>query len=369
MTDIVTHYVGLDVHKDTIAIAYAKANQRTKPVFIGTTEYSPGKIKRAVSKLGKPDQLKICYEAGPCGYGLARELQKLSFDCQVIAPSKVARQPGDKVKTDRKDALLLARLHRAGELTPVTVPDLRDEAIRDLVRAREDAVVARRRAQQQLQAFLLRQGKRYTGGATWTKRYRLYLSRLMMDDPISHAVFAECRLAVSAASDRVERAEQSLKDHVVEWRWYPTVQALMTMRGIGFIAATTIMAEIGDFRRFPAAPALMAYLGLVPSEFSSGSRQVRGSITKAGNRYVRRILVEAAWNYRFPARIGESMTPRHEGQPQEIISLSWKAQLRLCPRYRRMKARGLHQNKVCTAIARELIAFCWDIARRIEPDS
>jgi transposase len=363
----ITHYVGLDVHKDTIAVAYADANARTDPVFIGTTEFSPGRIKRALNKLAPPESIKICFEAGPCGYGLARELISLGFDCEVIAPSRVARQPSDKIKTDRKDALLLARLHRAGELTPVVIPDPRDEAIRDLVRAREDAVVARRRARQQVAAFLLRQGKRYTEGKAWTKKYQIYLSRLKLEDPILHTVFAESRMALSAADERLMRAEQALRIHVVEWRWYPVVQALMTMRGIDFVAATTLTAELGDFRRFPSAPSLMSFVGLVPSEHSSGARQRRGAITKAGNRYVRRILIEAAWNYRFPARLGETLQPRQIGQPKEVVDTAWKAQVRLCHRFRKLKARGVHHNKVCTAIARELIGFVWDIARRVEP--
>lgn len=363
----ISHYVGLDVHKDTIAVAYAKANSRSAPVFVGTTEFSPGKVKRAISRFASPEAVKICFEAGPCGYGLARELISSGYDCDVIAPSRVARQPSDKIKTDRRDALLLARLHRAGELIPVVIPDPRDEAIRDLVRAREDAVVARRRARQQLGAFLLRQGKRYTEGKAWTKRYQIYLSRLQFEDPIQHTVFAESRMALTAADERLARAEQALRIHVVEWRWYPVVQALMTMRGVDFTAATILVAELGDFRRFPSASSVMAYVGLVPSEFSSGSRQRRGSITKAGNRYVRRILVESAWNYRFPARLGETLQPRQIGQPKAVVDIAWKAQVRLCHRFRKLKARGVHHNKACTAIARELIAFAWDIARRIEP--
>jgi transposase len=189
----------------------------------------------------------------------------------------------------------------------------------------------------------------------------------MFDDPISHQLFSELRMALASAEERVKRTDQSLRDHVVDWRWYPSVQGLMTMRGFDFVAATTLVAEIGDFRRFPTAPSLMAYVGLVPTEHSSGPKQHRGGITKTGNRYVRRILVEAAWNYRFPAKVGETMVPRQEGQPQNIIDIAWKAQIRLCGRYRKLKSRGKHQNKICTAIARELVAFCWDIARSTCP--
>lgn len=367
MTDAITHYVGLDVHKDTIAIATAQANSRTQPTFIGTTQYSPKQIRRALRKTGTPAELRLCHEAGPCGYGLARELRLLGFECDVIAPSRVARRPADKIKTDRRDAILLARLHRAGELTPVVIPDPNDEAVRDLSRAREDAVNARRRTRQQLAAFLLRHGRRYTGGRAWTKRYQLYLSRLKFDNPIHHTVFGEARLALTAADNRVERTNQALNDHVENWRWIDTVRGLMTLRGVDLVAATTLVAELGDFRRFATPSALMSYVGLVPSEHSSGSQQRRGHITKTGNQHARRIMIESAWNYRFPARIGETIQPRLVGQPQDIVDIAWKAQLRLCKRFQKLKARGVHHNKVCTAVARELLGFVWDIGTRISP--
>ena len=361
MSNSVTHYIGLDVHKDTIAIAVAKANSRAQPTFIGTTQYSAKQIRKALSKVGTPSTMRLCHEAGPCGYGLARELHALGIDCDVIAPSRVPRRPADKIKTDRRDALLLARLHRAGELTSVKIPDPNDEAVRDLVRAREDAVNARRRARQQLAAFLLRHGQRYTGGSAWTKRYQMYLSRLKFDNPIHHTVFGEARLALTAADNRVDRADQALRDHVESWRWIDTVRGLMTLRGVNLIAGTTLVAELGDFRRFACPSALMSYVGLVPSEHSSGNHQQRGRITKTGNQHARRILIESAWNYRFPARVGETIQPRLVGQPQEIVDIAWKAQLRLCKRFRKLKARGVHHNKVCTAVARELLGFVWDI--------
>ena len=367
MTADVTHYVGLDVHKDTIAIAAADANSRAQPTFIGTTQFSPKQIRKAIRNLGAPSEMRLCYEAGPCGYGLARELLALGFACEVIAPSRVARRPADKIKTDRRDALLLARLHRAGELTPVLIPDPNDEAVRDLSRAREDAVNARRRTRQQLAAFLLRNGRRYTGGRAWTKRYQLYLSRLKFDNPIHHTVFGEARLALTAADSRVERTSQALSDHVQNWRWIDTVRGLMTLRGVDLITAITLVAELGDFRRFAAPSALMSYVGLVPSEHSTGTHVRRGRITKTGNQHARRIMIESAWNYRFPARIGETIQPRLVGQPQIIIDIAWKAQLRLCKRFQQLKARGVHHNKVCTAVARELLGFVWDIGVHTSP--
>jgi transposase len=366
MSTQVSHYIGLDVHKETIAIAHAPAIGG-EPTFIGTTSYSVGQVKKALAKLASAERLRLCHEAGPCGYGLARELNNQGYHCIVVAPSRVARQPADKVKTDRRDALLLARLHRAGELTPVVIPDPHDEAIRDLVRSRQDAVDARRRARQQLAAFLLRQGKRYTSGRAWTKRYQLYLARLMFDDPVHHTLFAEARLALTAADERVNRTEQALRDHVADWRWIDTIKALMTMRGIDFLTATVLIAELGDLRRFPTPPALMSYVGLVPSEYSSGAHRRLGGLTKTGNRHARRVLIEAAWNYRFPARLGETIQPRLIGQSQAVVDIAWKAQLRLCKRFRALRARGVQHNKVCAAIARELLGFVWDIALRTAP--
>ncbi|MEQ8992639.1 MAG: IS110 family transposase [Pseudomonadales bacterium] len=366
MNSQISHYIGLDVHKETIAIAQAPAIGGA-PAFVGTTTFSAGQVIRSLAKLGPPEHLRLCHEAGPCGYGLARELQAKGYDCVIVAPSRVARQPADKIKTDRRDALLLARLHRASELTPVAIPDPHDEAIRDLVRSREDAVCARRRARQQLAAFLLRQGKRYSGGRAWTKRYQAYLSRLKFDDPVHHTLFAEARIALTAADERVSRTEQALKDHVAEWRWIDTIRALMTMRGINFLTATVLIAELGDLRRFPGAPALMSYVGLVPSEYSSGAHRRLGAITKTGNRHARRVLIEAAWNYRFPARLGETIQPRLVGQPQPVVDIAWKAQLRLCKRFRDLRVRGVQHNKVCVAIARELLGFVWDIALQVAP--
>ena len=359
--------VGLDVHKDSIAIAYAEAASRhEEPRFLGTTRHSLISLTKALGKLGPPSVLDLCYGAGPCGYGLVRGLRQRGYTCDVIAPSRVARHPADRVKTDRRDALLLARLHRAGELTAICVPAPEDEAIRDLIRTRSDMVDERRRARQRLRSFLLRQGHADTG-RRWGPRHELFLSKITFPDPAHHIVFTEYRLAVRFATERVARIEDALRQQTTAWRWLPVVKALMTLRGISFLSAVTLVAELGDLRRFPHSREFMGYLGLVPSEYSSGNTQRRGRLTKTGNTHARRILIEAAWNYRFPARIGESLQPRLEGQPQTIIDLAWKAQLRLCHRFRRLRAKGLHQNKVCAAIARELAGFIWDIGRQVQP--
>jgi transposase len=361
--DKVKLYVGLDVHKDSIAIAFATAHSRSDPQFVGTTRYSVISLSKALSKLGEPSQISICHEAGPCGYGLVRALREQGYHCEVVAPSRVARRPADRIKTDRRDALLLARLHRAGELVPVTVPEPQDEAIRDLVRAREDAVTDVR---QRLKSFLLRHGHAYTG-SRWGPKHELFLSKIKFEDSAQHIVFTEYRMAVRFASELVERLTQSLRAHAETWRWLPIVKGLMTLRSIDLISALTIVAELGDLRRFPHPREFMSYLGLVPSEHSSGNTKQRGGLTKTGNTHVRRILVEAAWNYRLPARIGESLQPRLEGQPRHVIDIAWKAQVRLCHRFRRLRARGLHQNKTCAAIARELCGFIWDIGTRLQP--
>lgn len=358
-------YVGLDVHKDTIAIAYAEANSREDPKFLGTTVHRIASLTKALSHLGSPEELALCYEAGPCGYALVRGLLQRGYCCEVIAPSRVGRQPADRIKTDRRDALLLARLHRAGELTAVVVPTPRDEALRDLVRAREAAMQALKRTRQQLRAFLLRHGHPYTGKRAWGPQHDRFLATIALEDPAQQLVFSECRLAVSAATAQLQRLDVALRQQAEEWVWSPLVRALMTLRGIDFLSAVSIVAELGDLHRFGHPRELMSYLGLVPSEYSSGASRQRGALTKTGNAHVRRLLVEAAWAYRLPARIGESIQPRLVGQPQPIIATAWKAQQRLCHRFRRLRARGLHHNKTCAAIARELCGFIWAIAQQL----
>lgn len=364
MKERIRFYVGLDVHKESIAIAYAEADSREEPRFLGATPYSAVSLTKALAKLGQPGELSVAHEAGPLGYGLVRTLRDRGYAAEVIAPSRIARHPADRVKTDRRDALLLARLHRAGELTPVTVLEPADEAMRDLARTREDAMNDLRRARQRLRAFLLRQGHSYTG-RRWGPAHERFLSALQFEDPAHHITFTEYRLDVRFGTERVTRLDHALREQAALWRFLPLVKALMTLRGIDFLSAITIVAELGDLRRFPHPRDLMGYLGLVPGEYSSGNTRRPGALTKTGNGHVRRILIEAAWNYRFTPRIGESLQPRLEGQPQERTETAWKAQVRLCHRFRRLRVRGLHHNKVCAAIARELCGFIWDIGRRV----
>jgi transposase len=334
---------------------------------VGTVAPQWAPLCKALGRLGKREGLQIVYEAGPCGYTLARQLRAHGYACEVIAPAKIARRPGDRIKTDRRDALLLARAARAGELVSVTIPDERDEAVRDLSRAREDAVRARLKVRQQLKALLLRHGRRYSGRSSWTAAHERYLASVSFQQPAQDIAFAEYRTAVRDAHERVERLSQAMRGQLEHWRMRPVVAALMSLRGIDLTAAMTLVAEIGDFTRFARASELMGFLGLVPSEYSSGSARRQGAITKTGNSHARRVLVEAAWNYRFPARLNRTLQVRQEGQPKTVREIAWRAQLRLASRYRRLSARKLAVNKICVAVARELSGFVWDIARQVRP--
>lgn len=247
----------------------------------------------------------------------------------------------------------------------MSIPDARDEAIRDLSRSREDAVRVRLKARQQLKALLLRQGHRYTGKTSWTAAHQRYLAQLSFQHPAQGIAYAEYRTAVSEADERVTRLSGALREQVLSWRGAAWVNALMSLRGVDFIAAASIAAELGDLRRFAHPKQLMAFLGLVPSEYSSGELRRQGAITKCGNSHVRRMLIESAWAYRHPARMSHVLTVRNQGQPPAVRAIAWHAQLRLCGRYRRLTARGLHKNRVCVAIARELCGFIWDLARQV----
>jgi transposase len=319
MSEISTAFVGLDVHKESIAIAIAKPG-RAAPRFLGTTRPVLAELEKALAHVGSPKDLLIVYEAGPCGYVLARQLAARGYRCEVIAPTMIPRKPGDRIKTDRRDALALAHFARAGDLTPVLVPKEPDEAIRDLSRAREDAVRARLKARQQLKAMLLRHGQCYTGKSSWTAAHGRYLATVSFVHPAQNIAFVEYRMAVKEAHLRIERLTAALHEQVAEWRLQPVVAALMSLRGIDLVAAVTLVAELGDLHRFPHPKQLMAFLGLVPSECSTGESRSLGSITKAGNSHARRILIESAWTYRYPARIGRELQVRQESQSRVVAT-------------------------------------------------
>jgi len=358
-------FVGMDVHKDSVAIAVAEVG-REAPRFVGMVGPELSQLLKALKRLGPPDTLLVVYEAGPCGYTLARQLRARGYRCEVVAAGKIARRSNERLKTDRRDALTLARLARSGDLVNVVVPDEGDEAIRDLSRSREDAVKARLRARQQLKAMLLRHGHRYTGKRPWNEAHERYLAEVSFAYAAQNIAFTEYRAAVKDAHERVERLTESMRAQTEHWRLNPLVRALACLRGIDFIGGTTLAAEIGDFTRFAHPTEVMGFVGLVPSEYSSGDTRRQGGITKTGNSHARRVLVEAAWNYRFSARISREMQIRQEGQCKAVRDVAWRAQLRLTRRYRQLSSRKLQPNKICVAIARELAGFVWDVARHVK---
>jgi transposase len=364
MADRIT-YVGLDVHKESIVVAVASGGLRGEVREYGRIANTAAALDRLLRKLGVDGMaLRFCYEAGPCGYGIQRRLSAQGHECVVVAPSLIPKRAGDRVKTDRRDAASLAKLHRAGELTAVWVPDARHEAMRDLVRARLDAVHSLRRARQQLSGFLLRQGCHY-GRPAWTKLHRRWLAGLKFDQAVHHVVLEDYIAAVEVAQIRRDRLTAQIETMLPDWTLAPVVTALQTMRGMALVNAATLIAELGDLSRFTNPRQLMAYLGLVPSEHSSGASVKRGGITKAGNGAARRLLIEAAWSYRFPARLSRELLLRQENQPRSIRDIAWKGQVRLCARYRRLTRAAKPANVVTTAIARELSGFVWAIARQV----
>lgn len=362
-----TMYVGLDVHKESIEIALAP-HEGGEVRHYGRIAGDLAAVDKVVSRLSKShSRLKFVYEAGPCGYALHRHLTRKGYACSVVAPSMIPKCSGDRIKTDRRDAIMLARLHRAGELTAVFVPNAEDEAVRDLTRSREDAVANHRRSRQQLGALLLRQNIRYTGKSAWTQAHLRWLARVVMPQPTQQIVFQEYLNATQETDQRVARIDEQLRLAVEGWRMAPVVRAMQTLRGVSLNAAATTIAEIGDMTRFDNPRQLMAFLGLVPSQYSSGPRVRMGHITKTGNGHARRVLVEAAWAYRFSAKIARAHQIRQENQPQAVRDIAWKAQVRLCRRYQRLLAKGKTKQVVVTAIARELMGFMWAIAREVKP--
>jgi transposase len=366
MHNSTTLYVGLDVHKDSIAVAYVAQEHGAEVTYLGTIGTRHIDIDQLVRKLqSKVKHLVFVYEAGPCGYWLYRYLTQKGYDCWVVAPSLMPKKAGDRVKTNRRDAVQLARLMRSGDLTPVYVPKVEDEAIRHLCRAREDALRDLKAAKLRLKAFLLRHDIRYTGQATWNPAHLRWLSEVVCPTPSQQIVFQEYVRAVNEHTERLQRLEQELQEQLTSWRLHPVVEAFQALRGVQFTVAVTMVAELGDLTRFDNPRQLMKFLGLIPSEYSSGERRQQGSITKAGNTHARRALIEGAWAYRYPAKVSRHLQLRLEQQPKALQDISWKAQVRLCKRYRRLMARGKHANQVVVAIARELVGFMWAIAHQV----
>lgn len=362
-----TRFVGLDIHKERISIAVAESGRSGALEYLGEIANDPGAIRKLCERLGRPGTpLTFCYEAGPCGYGVHRQLTGLGHRCDVVAPSLIPKKSGDRVKTNRRDATMLARLHRAGELTAVWVPDADHEAMRDLVRLRSVVRQIVTHARQHLQGFLLRHGRKHGLGTAWRMAYRRWLSTLAFEHPAQQIAFQDYVDAVTDAERRLQRVEEQISSLLPEWNLRPVVDALQAMRGIALLNAVVLVAEVGDFTRFSNPRQLMAYFGLVPGERSSGETARRTGITKTGNSHVRRALVEGAWAYRMRARIGRHKVDRIEALPKAVRDIGWKAQVRLCARYRQLTARGKTANIVNVAIAREMVGFIWSIACTIQ---
>ena len=361
-------FVGLDVHAETIVVAVAESAGEVRS--LGTIPNRPEAIRRLVHKLGPVEALRICYEAGPTGYVLYWQLVGLDVHCDVVAPSLVPVKAGDRVKTDRRDAEKLARSYRAGDLTPVWVPDAAHEALRDLVRVREAAKKDQLRARHRLGKFLLRQGRRRPAHLkmAWTAGHVDWIRAIRFDSPLHQIVLADYLHEVERAAARIAHLNTAILEAVrsAPLQMRAVIQALQALRGVAAVSAATIVAEVGQLSRFENPRQLMGYSGLVPSEYTTGARRRMGAITKTGNAHLRRVVIEAAWAYRFGPAVRGPLRARQAGLDPVITEIAWRAQKRLHERYRTLAAKGKNNNQVITAVGRELLGFIWDIARTVE---
>jgi transposase len=362
-------YLGLDVHKDSITIAIAPAGRSSEIRLYGTISNDLHALEKALARIRQAHpgaRLEVAYEAGPCGFGIARRLRQLDIPCLVAAPSLIPKPPGAPFKTDKRDARTIARLLRAGELVAVYVPEPTDEAIRDLCRARTDAIDDQRRCRLRLKSFLLRHGYRYQGKANWSQAHMRYLRELVLPHPAMKAILEEYLQGIEAAHERVGRLEQSMESLLPGWRLQPAVAALMAFRGFQQVAAMILVSELGDIHRFAHPRQLMTYLGLVSVEDSSGPRQRLGRISRCGNGHARWLITECAEHYVLPPKVSKELARRQEGQPRHVRELSWKAQNRLHLRFNRLLARRLPRNKAKVAVGRELCGFLWALLRSVD---
>lgn len=359
----VSRFVGLDVHKSSIAVAVSEGSGGA-PQFLGTLPNDVPDLLRTLKKLGDPERVLCCYEAGPTGFALCRRLAKEGYDCQVVAPALIPVKPGDRIKTDRRDAEKLAHFLRSGDLTPVHVPDEKSESIRDLERARDDAKQDETRARHRLGKFLLRHERQWTGKTNWTKAHMAWIRQQTFEHEAQNQVLREYIRKVDEAGDALDRFAAAIEEAVKGWAFEPLVKNYQALRGVAKLTATVIAAEIGDMRRFASAKHFMSFVGLVPSENSSGDATRRGPITRRGNKHLRRVLVEAAWNYRMPPRRSRAIRQRSRDVAPSVEAIAWKAQERLHLVYRRMTGRGRTRNLVVTAIARQLAGFIWSIGMK-----
>ena len=361
-------FIGLDTHKEFNEVAYIEDQRGAQPIHLGRIPSAKQSIKKLVRQFESkyPNAtLHFVYEAGPCGYWIYRLITSLGHCCYVVAPSLIPKKPGERIKTDKRDALKLAKLLKSEDLTPIYVPEPEDEAIRDLSRAREVAMKDLKDAKYQLKALLLRNNINYAGTANWSLKHLRWLTELVLPHPAQQIVLQEFIQTITERISRLERLDNELSHHVYQWRYYPVVKAIQAMRGVRLLVAAGVVAELGDLTRFDHPRKLMSYLGLVPSEHSSGGKRHLGAITKCGNGRARRLLVEGAHSYRHAANISTELQKRQEGLPKQIVDIAWKAQLRLCKRYKKLINKGKHYNLVVTAIAREMIAYIWAITKEV----
>ncbi|KAF7764937.1 hypothetical protein PCIT_b1043 [Pseudoalteromonas citrea] len=361
-------FIGLDTHKEFNEVAYIEDQRGAQPIHHGRIPSSKVAIKKLIRQFESkyPNAtLHFVYEAGPCGYWIYRLITSLGHCCYVVAPSLIPKKPGERIKTDKRDALKLAKLLKSEDLTPIYVPEPEDEAIRDLSRAREVAMKDLKDAKYQLKALLLRNNINYAGTANWSLKHLRWLTELVLPHPAQQIVLQEFIQTINERTARLDRLDNELSHHVYQWRYYPVVKAIQAMRGVRLLVAAGVVAELGDLTRFDHPRKLMSYLGLVPSEHSSGGKRHIGAITKCGNGRARRLLVEGAHSYRHAANISTELQKRQEGLPKQIVDIAWKAQLRLCKRYKKLINKGKHYNLVVTAIAREMIAYIWAIAKEV----
>jgi transposase len=361
-------FIGLDTHKSFIQVAVLQGHRGAQPQHLGRIKSNKSAlVKLALQLQSKYPKatLHFVYEAGPCGYWTYRLITSLGHCCYVVAPSLIPKKPGDRVKTDKRDAAKLAKLLKAEELTPIYVPEAEDEAIRDLSRARETAMKDLKDAKFQLKGFLLRNNIQATVNDNWSKKHLRWLTDLILPHHSQQIVLQEMIITINERIQRLQRLDNELLHQVKNWRYYPVVKAIQAMRGVRLLVALGTIAELGDLRRFDHPRKLMAYLGLVPTENSSGGKTRRGSLTKCGNSRARRLLVEGAHTYKHKANISVELQLRQEGLPKEIVDIAWQAQQRLCRRYQRLLQKGKHRNVVVVAIAREMIAYIWAIAREV----
>lgn len=361
-------FIGLDTGKEHSEVGYSGTDWEEKPTLHGrikTTKQAIQKMVRQFQSKHPGATLHFVYEAGPCGYWIYRLLTKMGHPCYVVAPSLIPKKPGAKIKNDKRDALMLCQLLKTGDIDPIYVPEPDDEAVRDLSRARERAMYDLNDARKQLKALLLRNHIQYPGTANWSLKHLRWLTEIVLPHPAQQFVLQEMIQTVNERTARLKRLDDELAYQVKQWRYYPLVKAIQVMRGIKLTVSAGVVAELGDLTRFDHPRKLMAYVGLVPSEHSTGGRRKLGALTKTGNGRARRLLIEGAHSYRFAANISTEMQKRQEGLPKEIIDMGWKAQVRLCRRYHRLMKRGKHVNLVKAAIAREMLAYIWAIAKEV----